>query len=87
MPSRRYCLPWRGRCCCFELKTGGRRQCMPPVLLAALLLALVAAWLAPAGAQCQEDSCFCGSPQFHIVRFSAACYDLPSQGAMGGHKK
>lgn len=34
-----------------------------------------------------DDSCYCGTPQFHIVRFNPANYDLPQQDAMGGHKK
>ena len=39
------------------------------------------------GAVQLADSCICGSPQFHIIRFNAAKYELPSEAAMGGHKK
>ncbi|GAB4822282.1 hypothetical protein N2152v2_009328 [Parachlorella kessleri] len=38
------------------------------------------------GAVQVADSCNCGSPQFHIIKFNAAKYEMPSEVAMGGHK-
>jgi hypothetical protein len=34
-----------------------------------------------------DDSCFCGSAQFHILRFNSASYQLPGSAAMAGHHK
>ena len=33
-----------------------------------------------------DDTCYCGSPQFHIVLFEPSHHDMPTSAAMGGHK-
>jgi hypothetical protein len=33
-----------------------------------------------------DDTCFCSSPQFHIILFNTSHHDMPTSAAMGGHR-
>lgn len=62
-------------------------QCMPERAPSSSPALIEAGQAASGDAGLGDDSCFCGSPQFHIVRFNHSCYTLPSREAMGGHRK